>query len=261
MFFSLQGKVAIVTGGASGIGLAIARRLAAAGARVAIADRNDAAPVAAEIGGMALRVDVAVEDQVAALVATVVERLGAPDILVNNAAIQPLGVGFDDLTPALVERAFAVNVHGVAYGIKHAARAMRDGGRILNTASFIGLIGAPRAAVYGPTRAAVVQQTRLAAMELAPRAITVNCVCPGTVATPAVTGIPDNPEIPFLEKMTPLGRLAQPDEVAAVFHFLASPEAAYLTGAVIPVDGGITAGWREHDVIAPPQVREGRWVE
>ena len=150
-------------------------------------------------------------------------------------------------------------MHGVTWGIKHAGRVMNRGGRIINTASFIGLIGAPKAAVYGVTRAAVVHLTKLAAMEYAPRGITVNCVCPGTVRTPAVLLIPDNPEIPFLESRTPLGRLAEPEEIAAVFHFLASADASYITGAIISADGGITAGWKDHDVIAPGNFQDGEW--
>ena len=96
-------------------------------------------------------------------------------------------------------------------------------------------------------------------MELAPRGITVNCVCPGTIRTPAVLGIANNPEIPFVEKRTPLRRLGEPEEVAAAFHFLASEEAAYITGAILPVDGGITAGWERYDLVPPGNVIAGEW--
>ena len=86
-----------------------------------------------------------------------------------------------------------------------------------------------------------------------------NCVCPGTIRTPAVTDIPDNPEIAFVEKRTPLGRLGEPWEVAAAFHFLASDEASYITGAVVPVDGGIAAGWEQYDLTLPANVQNGQW--
>jgi NAD(P)-dependent dehydrogenase (short-subunit alcohol dehydrogenase family) len=228
--FSLAGKVAVVTGSASGIGLAVAERFRAAGATVVGLDRNSDSPC-----------DVSDESQLTAALDAVVAEHGRLDIMVNNAGIQPLGVGFASLTPQLLERTFAVNVTGVALGTKHAARHMTSGGRILNTGSFVGMIGVPQGTAYAASKAAVIHLTRLAAVELAPRGITVNCVCPGTVATPAVLDIPDNPEIPFAESRTPLGRLATPEEIAAAFHFLASDEASYITGTELVVDGGFLA--------------------
>jgi NAD(P)-dependent dehydrogenase (short-subunit alcohol dehydrogenase family) len=132
---------------------------------------------------------------------------------------------------------------------------------VINTGSFVGLIGTPGAAAYATSKAAVIHLTRLGAIELAPRRITVNCVCPGTVRTPAVTAIADNPEIPFIEQTAPLGRLAEVDEVAAAFHYLASPEAAYVTGQILGVDGGLTAGWRRYDLVPPPNVAGGEWLD
>lgn len=250
MMFSLQNKIAVVTGSASGIGKAVAERFRAAGATVVGLDRNGESPC-----------DVSEEPQLAEALDRVVEKFGRLDILVNNAGIQPLGVDFASLTPQLLERTFAVNVHGVAFGIKHAARLMKAGGRILNTGSFVGLLGVPAGTAYAASKAAVAHLTRLAAVELAPRGINVNCVCPGTVATPAVLEIPNNPEIPFAEARTPLGRLASPDEIAVAFHFLASPEASYITGAILPVDGGITAGWERYDLTTPPNIVNGKWTD
>ena len=109
-------------------------------------------------------------------------------------------------------------------------------------ASFAGMIGAPGGAAYSTSKAAVIHLTRLGAIELAPRRITVNAISPGTIRTPAVTGIPDNPEVPFIERRTPLGRLGEPEEIAALAHFLASEEAAYITGQNIAIDRGLTAG-------------------
>jgi len=249
--FSLAGKIAVVTGAASGIGLAVAERFRAAGATVVGIDRT-----ATEDGIVA---DVSDETVLAAAFDTVISRHGRLDIVVNNAGIQPLGVDFANLTPALLERTFAVNVNGVAFGIKHAARLMKSVGRIVNTGSFVGTIGVPQGTAYAASKAAVIHLTRCAAVELAPRGITVNCVCPGTVATPAVLDIPDNPEIAFAEARTPLGRLASPAEIAAAFHFLASEEASYITGAVLPVDGGITAGWERYDLVTPPNFQNGKW--
>ncbi len=254
--FSLEGKVAVVTGGSSGIGRAIAERFASAGARVLVGDRRPPPG-----GEEYFEVDVAEEAGVASLLDAAKARFGRVDILANNAGIQPLGVGFSGLTEALLRRTLEVNVNGVAFGIKHAGRAMADGGRVINTASFVGMIGTPGAAAYGTSKAAVIHLTRLGAIELAARRITVNAVSPGTIRTPAVTGIPDNPEIPFVERRTPLGRLGEPSEVAALCHFLASDEAAYVTGQNIAIDGGLTAGWTEYALEAPANVRGGRWVD
>jgi NAD(P)-dependent dehydrogenase (short-subunit alcohol dehydrogenase family) len=259
--FDLSGKAAVVTGAASGIGLAVARRFRAAGAQVTIADRIDAGGLAAQLGAQFVQADVSVEAEVAALLDAARAQHGRVDILVNNAGIQPLGVGFADLTEALLARTLAVNVAGVAFGIKHAARMLEEGGRVINTGSFVGQIATPGAAAYATSKAAVIHLTRLGAIELAPRRITVNCVCPGTVRTPAVTAIADNPEIPFIEQTAPLGRLAEVDEVAAAFHYLAAPEAAYVTGQVLNIDGGLTAGWRRYDLVPPANVVAGDWLD
>ncbi|MFZ0828423.1 MAG: SDR family oxidoreductase [Verrucomicrobiia bacterium] len=260
--FSLAGKAAIVTGGCSGIGLAIARRFREQGASVLIADRRtDGAPVAEEIGAHFLRTDVSVEAEVAAAFDSAREAFGEVRILVNNAGIQPLGVGFDDLTGPLLERTFAVNVNGVAFGLKYAGRHLAAGGRVINLASFVGLIGVPRGTAYAASKAAVAHLTKLGAIELAPRRITVNAISPGTILTPAITGMANNPEIPFIERRTPLGRLGQPEEVAALCHFLASDEAAYITGQNIAVDGGLTTGWTDYDLVPPINIQKGRWVD
>ena len=260
--FSLAQKTAIVTGGASGIGLAIARRLLAAGALVLIADRRaDGEAVARAAHAEFFQADVAQEEQVAAMFNAARKNFGHIDILVNNAGIQPLGVSFSNLTDVLLQRTFAVNVNGVAFGIKYGAQQLADGGRIINLASFVGLLATPGGTAYSASKAAVIHLTRLGAIELAPRRITVNAVSPGTIRTPAVTGIANNPEIPFIEQRAPLGRLGEPEEVAAVCHFLASSEAAYITGQNIVIDGGLTAGWMEYDLVPPANIQNGRWVD
>ncbi len=141
--FSLAGKAAVVTGGSSGIGRAVARRFAAAGARVLVADRRPAPD-----GFDFHLADVSRESEVADLLDLARRKYGRLDVLVSNAGIQPLGVGFAGLTEELLERTLAVNVHSVAFGLKHAARVLADGGRVINTASFVGLIGVPGGAAY-----------------------------------------------------------------------------------------------------------------
>lgn len=260
--FSLANKTAIVTGGVSGIGLAIAKRFLAAGARVLIADRrSDGQKVADENGAQFIQVDVSQEEQIASMFAAAETKFGSVQILINNAGIQPLGVGFDQLTGDLLRRTLDVNVSSVAFGVKHAARALDTGGRIVNVASFVGMLAAPGAAAYATSKAAVIHLTRLGAIELATRQITVNAISPGTILTPAVTGIPNNPEISFVAERTPLRRLGTPDEVASLCHFLASDEAAYITGQNIAIDGGLTAGWADYAVAPPANIRNGKWID
>ena len=260
--FSLANKVAIVTGGASGIGLAIAERFVAAGAEVVIADRRaEGADIARAAGAEFVLTDVANEEQVAAMFAAAHGKFGLVHILVNNAGNQPLGVGFGSLTGELLRRTLEVNVNSVAFGIKHAARLLADGGRVINMASFVGSLATPGGAAYSTSKAGVIHLTKLGAIELAPRRITVNAISPGTIRTPAVTNIANNPEIPFIERRTPLRRLGEPEEVAALCQFLASDEAAYITGQNIGIDGGLTAGWMEYDLVTPANVQNGRWLD
>lgn len=246
--FSLTHKIAVVTGGASGIGKAIAQRFLKAGATVYSIDLVDSGVE----GATSLVGDVSKESDIARLLAEAAAATGHIDILVNNAGIQPLGISFANLTEQTLRRTFEVNVHGVIFGVKHGPTFMPEtGGRIINTTSFVGIIGIPLGSAYAVSKAAVIQITKCAAIELAAKGITVNAIAPGTVLTPAVTNIPDNPEIPFVSQRTPLGRLAKSEEIAAAFHFLASDDAAYITGAILPVDGGITAGWEQYDLPPP----------
>ena len=186
MSLSINGKAVVVTGGASGIGLAIVRRFCEKGARVLIADRAaEKLPLAAETGALYQRAPMlSVEaDRCRRLDHGAVKAFGRVDVLVNNAGIQPLGVRLDDLTGPILDRTFAVNVNGVAFGMKHAGRVMADGGRVINLASFVGMIGVPGGTAYAASKAAVIHLTKLGAIELAPRRITVNAISPGTILT------------------------------------------------------------------------------
>jgi NAD(P)-dependent dehydrogenase (short-subunit alcohol dehydrogenase family) len=242
----LAGKVALVTGGSAGLGAAICRRFSEAGAEVWIADMDSPGDLTRYI-----ETDVSDRDQLEAAFQKVPAASGRIDILVSNAAVQPHGITLDETTPELLDRVFKVNSHAVFYGIQLAGRYMAAGGAVINTSSFVGRIGVPNCPSYAASKAAVDHLTRVGALELAGKGIRVNAVAPGLVMTPAVTGIPDNPEIPFMEARIPMGRIPEPDEISPVFEFLASDDASFVTGAVIPGDGGVAAGWKEYELKPP----------
>jgi 3alpha(or 20beta)-hydroxysteroid dehydrogenase len=240
--FSLNGKAALVTGAASGIGLAVARRFQAAGARVAAADLNDR-PELKESGISFIRTDVRDEDQVAATISQAAAALGGLDILVNNAGVAGAFVRLTDHPADDIENTVATNLLGVLWGLRHAPAHLNDGGSIINTASICGLLGTPLAGVYSMTKAGVISLTRTTSHELGHRAIRVNAVCPGTIVTPMEPA--DGEEAQLAPLVTALGRPGSVDDVVGVYHFLASDESRFVTGQAIAVDGGWSAGWSE----------------
>ena len=241
--FRLDGKVALVTGAARGIGRAIATTLAAQGARVALADLlfDEVSAVAAEIGSgaRAYQADVSVVAEIGTLVETVVADFGGIDILVNNAGICPR-LPFADSTEEDWERLMSVNAKS-QYFMMQAVRPhmkSRGGGRIVNMASTAGRVGAvANASIYSGTKGAIVMFSKAVAREVAAEGILVNCVAPGCVETDLMTNLPPEKVVALCEQI-PLKRLAKPEEVAAVVAFLASDEAAYMTGATVDVTGG-----------------------
>ncbi len=240
--FSLKDKIAVVTGGASGIGLSTVKRFAEAGAKVAIADITDASDLAAEVDGMFVKTDVSEEEQVKALMDETAKAHGRIDIVVNNAG-KGTEANFLQFLPAEdFDELHRVNLMSVVFGIKHAVDHMTEGGSILSTASVAGYQGAPTYAPYVASKAAIIGITRTAALELAARNIRVNCVCPGTVDTPMAYGDGANAELKIASMMMPLGRLCKPEEVAALFHFLAADDCSFISGQAICIDGGMTAG-------------------
>lgn len=250
----LAGKTALITGGASGLGRAIAIAFAAEGARVAIADVNRAGgeAVAREIGAAALALEHDVRDEASweRTLAGAVERLGGLHILVNNAG---LGI-LNDIERTTLEEwrlVHSVNLDGVFLGCKHGIRhiAAAGGGAILNMSSVAGLIGAPNMAAYCSSKGGVRLLTKSVALYCARRKNGVRCnsIHPAYAATPMVDSIVAGSRDPqakrrALAEAIPLGRLGEPEEVAAMAVYLASDESRMVTGAEFVIDGGLTAG-------------------
>ncbi len=255
----LDGRVALVTGASSGNGRAMALRFAREGAAVVCADiREDPDPNGSDEGGathaeiaaaggrtLFVPCDVTDGDQVRASVASAVREFGRLDIAVANAGINIDVRDLVDEPWEQYERTIAVNQHGVWWTCKEAARqlvAQADGGRIIAIASISGLIGSPTGIAYNSSKGAVVQLVRTLAVQLAPHGITVNAICPGWVRTAMTKETQTTPgKLARAEAVHPLGRMGDPDDVAGAAFFLASDDAAWVTGIVLPVDGGYTA--------------------
>lgn len=253
----LSGKVALVTGGASGLGFATATRLATAGATVVINDlRQEAArEAAASIGPEHLGVggDVASEEQVAEFVAKAAGLTGQIDILVNNAGITDNFVPTVDQTLAHWRRLTDVHLTGTFLVSRAVARGMIDkatGGAIVNLNSVAGVIGLPVRTAYSAAKAGIGMMTRVLASEWGPHAIRVNAVAPGWILTPALQALIDagKNDPSLLCRRTPLGRLGKPSEIADAITFLASDLAGFVTGVTLPVDGGFMAHGAATDV-------------
>ena len=255
----LAGRRVVVTGGASGIGLATATRFVREGSHVVVldldADRFEA--VRTDLPGLVgqVQVDVADRASVDAAFAEVDRALGGVDVLIANAGIS-VRHRFLDITPEDWRRVMAVNLDGVFHCAQEAARRMAaaHGGSILMTASTNGVVGHPFYADYNASKAGVILLTRSMALELAP-SIRVNAICPGYVMTPMQQSEYTSEMLRATDAKIPIGRHALPEEVAALFAFLASDEAAYLTGTTIPIDGGeLAGGLASRDWIRPELV-------
>jgi NAD(P)-dependent dehydrogenase (short-subunit alcohol dehydrogenase family) len=238
------GKVALVTGGASGIGRATAVHLAAEGAAVVVADRQ---PLTGLAGVDSSTVDVTEEDAVEALVATIVARHGRLDVAVNAAGVPSTYAKTSECPTDVWHSTLAVNLTGVFFCLRAELRAMTaqdpPGGAVVNVSSAAGLMGTPGMPAYVASKHGVVGLTKTAALEVVRRGIRVNAVCPGAVRTPMLAGFVGNDEetLAGLGRAQPIGRLADPDEIAAAIVWLCSDAASYVTGAAVPVDGGVLA--------------------
>jgi len=239
----LQGKVAVVTGGVSGIGAAIAARFAAEGARVIAADLavpDGALDAAAAVAP--LHVDVTQEASTDAMAAAVRVAHGRIDILVNSAGFGQ-DIPFLDTPVEVLDRILAVNVRGSFLAAQACGRAMRDAGRgaIVNIGSVSGLAGSSGRSAYGASKGAIVTLTQVMAMDLAQYGIRVNAIAPGPVDTPLTVRVHTPATRAAWTRATMLRRYGTPEEIAAATLFLASDDASYVTGHILPVDGGFAA--------------------
>ncbi|MFC5824054.1 glucose 1-dehydrogenase [Nonomuraea insulae] len=250
--YNFEGQVALVTGAASGMGLAAARAFAQAGAAVVLADLNkDAVQNAArdltDAGHQAIGVvcDVTDEDQAAAMVGSAVDTYGRLDIAFNNAGIQAPPSDAADESAEEFDRVNAVNLRGVWAAQKHELRQMRTqgSGAIVNCSSLGGLVGLPERAAYHASKHGVIGLTKSAAVEYAPKGIRINAICPGVIDTPMVADMLEGQADAMAEilKQQPIGRLGQAEEVAEAVLWLCSPGAGFIVGVALPVDGGFTA--------------------
>lgn len=241
----LQDKVAIVTGGASGIGEFTVREMLKQGAKVVIADFNDAGgqKLADELGEHVsfIHVDVSNEEQVEAMVKHAVDTFGKVDILFSNAGIGSIG-STHELTLEEWNKTISINLSGVFLCAKYALKEMvkQGSGSIVNCASILGHVGQAATASYTAAKGGVVNMTRALALEYASQGIRVNAVCPGYIKTPLLDQL-DDEMMQHLVSLHPLGRLGESHEVANAVVFLASDEASFVTGANLLVDGGYTA--------------------
>ena len=250
----LQGKVALITGAASGIGRASVRKFAAEGAKVVAVDFNsrgnqETVDMVAQSGGTATAVaaDVSRHEDVRRMIAAAVEAYGRLDILFNNAGIYIAGTVLE-IDEEGFDRLFSVNVKGVFFGCKEAIPLMKSqgGGVILNTASELGIVGIAGSVAYPATKGAVIQLTRCMALDHAADGIRVNCLLPGVTDTP-ISQRPGQSKADFdagrqrVLPSIPLGRISQPEEQANVAAFLCSDEASFVTGTAIFADGGYSA--------------------
>lgn len=243
----LEGKVALVTGAATGLGAAIAVELAARGGSVVVNHLPEQATEVAEVvnraneagGGKAVAAaaDIGDTEQLGSLFETATARFGGVDILVNNAVL-PVLKPMAEVTEEEFDRSFRVNARAPFFAMQLAARHLRDGGRVVNISSHTTGLFFPRYGLYDGAKGALEQFSRVFSKEIGERGITVNVVSPGPTDTPEFRTRP--PEfIASLEKMTAMGRIGQPQEIVKVVAFLASPEASWVTGQNIRVNGGV----------------------
>ncbi len=239
----LENKVAIVTGAASGIGLAIAEKFLAEGAKVVLSDVSDAKNVADKYGDKAMfyKCDVSQSAEVDALIKTAIDKFGGLDIMINNAGIATNGSA-SDTTDEVWHKTIEVNLSGVFYGLRAASKVMlanKTKGVIINTASIAGVVGFQGSLAYCASKGGIIQLTRAAALDLGKAGIRVNAIAPGVITTNMTKAYLSDPGFQkMVEAMTPMGYPGKSEDIAGAALYLASDNAAYVTGVVLNVDGG-----------------------
>lgn len=248
--FSLDGRVMVVTGAASGVGKAAAEILATAGAKVVVADIADGSAIAEDVGGLYVETDVADEAQVKHLMDAAAGLTGRIDACINNAGIM-MEAPITETTIEMLERVCRVNAGGALLGTKHAVGHMQAGGSIVNTSSLSALLALPNYGAYAASKAAAVMLTKAAAVELGPLGIRVNCICPTSIETPMLRN-QDAPDVEVAVSRcasplgsSPIGSTLDPEDVANLMWFLVSDASRRMTGQVLTMDAGCTAGWPE----------------
>ncbi|HEX5117153.1 MAG TPA: 3-oxoacyl-ACP reductase [Pseudonocardiaceae bacterium] len=247
----LDGRVAVVTGGGSGIGLASVRRLAAEGARVVVADIDPIGGemAAGEVDGLYVRADVTSEDDVRGLFGTTMDTYGSVDIAFNNAGISPPeDSSILDTDLATWQRVQEVNLRSVYLCSKYAIEYMRAAGRgsVINTASFVAVMGSATSQIsYSASKGGVLAMSRELGVQFAKEGIRVNAICPGPVNTPLLQELFSADSAHAARRLVhvPMGRFAEPEEIAAAVAFLASDDASYVTASTFLVDGGISSAY------------------
>lgn len=245
-----EDKVVVITGAAGGIGTATSKRLASEGAKIVLVDlkKEDAEETAKELNldsekYLAVEADVANEDDVKRYVKETIDKFGKIDVFFNNAGLESEFNSIIDSDTSDLDKILDINVKGVYYGLKHVLKVMtkQESGSIINTASVAGTIGFPNMAPYVASKHAVVGLNKTAAMEVAEKNVRVNAICPAPVDTRMMEDIEKAGGEGF-EEVIPLGRYAEPDEIAALVAFLGSDDASYITGSEYMIDGAMTSG-------------------
>ena len=247
--FSIDGKAVLVTGGTSGIGLATAKRFVEQGASVVITGRRAEGPeIAAGIGAEFVPADLAKPEQIHGMVETAAEKLGGFDAIVCHAGAVIDMVMIEETSDEILGQMFDVNALGSYRVMRSALSHIRDGGAIVFNATLLTRLGNMGETAYAAAKSSLISLTKSAAMELAPRGIRVNLISPGP--TESAMWPEDHPQRPIVQTLIPMGRFCEPEEIAALCQFLIADECRCLTGANIPVDGGMTAGLSPGNLMA-----------
>lgn len=239
--FDVSGKIVVITGGTSGIGLALAEHFAQAKAETFIAGRRaDGNEIAAKIGATFVQMDVSDEQQFSQALSSIVEKHGLIDALILNAGADNTGQMMSEQGISELHNLFSVNVDGVYLGLQYAPQYVKEGGSIIVTSSAAALVNLPTYGQYSASKSAVDSLVRTAALELALQKIRVNAVNPGGTNTAML--YEGHPQYEMLKTITPLGRMGETSDLVGLYHFLAADESNFITGQSIAVDGGATSG-------------------